>query len=345
MSERTPGAAHRDSLARKVQVVCDHATAVAKGYKTGFYLHGTGGGKSHTVLGQFERLGVSAQLHNSRMTGLGLFLTLKGAPDATHVLEDMERVTKDPDAQGVLRSALWAQPGHDRTVTWTTAKSGRPSFPFRGGLVPIGNRPLADLPELRALATRIEVYHMAVSDAELTVLMRDIAAAGLRVRDRLVLAPDECERVTEHLLKECRAAGLAARPTAPAEGVPDVPPARGRLLGAALGGPGRRQRPRDDLPVPPRGGHGHARGAHGPPPERGPRVDGCGPRRQEAGAGVPGEDRPLPRRLLPPQGRSRERGVRRVRHEVTIKPWADSRRPLTKARKNGDDPRSGAVSS
>jgi hypothetical protein len=114
---------------------------------------------------------------------------------------------KDADAQGVLRSALWAQPGHERVMTWTTATDGPQRFAFRGGLILISNRPLADLPELRALATRIEVHRLDVTDAELTALMRDLASRGYRVNDKVVIGPQECLEVTEYLLKECRLAG------------------------------------------------------------------------------------------------------------------------------------------
>ena len=196
------------SLDKKLHLVRDHVTAVARGYKTGYFLYGTGGvGKSHTVLRHLETSDVAYQLYNSRMTAKGLFQTLHHAPDAIHVLEDMERLTKDPDAQGVLRSALWAQPGHERTVTWTTATGGPQRFIFRGGLILISNRPLADLPELRALATRIEVHRLEVTDAELTALMRDLAGKGYRMQDKLVITPEECLKVTDYLLKECRAAG------------------------------------------------------------------------------------------------------------------------------------------
>jgi hypothetical protein len=74
-------------------------------------------------------------------------------------------------------------------------------------LILISNRPLADLPELRALATRIEVHRLEVSDAELTALMRDLAGKGYRIQDRVVISPEECAQVTEYLLKECRAVG------------------------------------------------------------------------------------------------------------------------------------------
>jgi len=209
--ERLSMAGDQDALAsleNKLHVIRDFVTSVAKRYKHGLFVYGGGGmGKSYTMLDQLQRLEVPYQLHNSRMTGKGLFLALKHAPDAIHVLEDMERLTKDADAQGVLRSAMWAQPGHERIVTWTTAKDGLDRFVFRGGLILISNRPLADLPELRALATRIEVLHFEATDAEQTARMYDLASKGFRLRDKMVLGAKECLEITEHLLNECRAAG------------------------------------------------------------------------------------------------------------------------------------------
>lgn len=57
------------NLEKKQQVVRDLVTAVAKNFKTGLYLFGSGGlGKSYTVLSQLRKLDVPYQLHNSRMT-------------------------------------------------------------------------------------------------------------------------------------------------------------------------------------------------------------------------------------------------------------------------------------
>jgi hypothetical protein len=196
------------SLEKKLQLLRDLVTAVAKGFKNGLFLYGSGGlGKSYTVLRHLEQLEAPYKLFNGRMTSKGLFLALGRSPDAIHVLEDMERLTRDPDAQSVLRSALWAQPGHDRVVTWTTATAGEQRFVFRGGLLLTSNRPLADLPELRALATRIEVHRLDVTEAELTAQMRHLAGHGFRQLDKMVLGPDECLQVTEQLLRECRTAG------------------------------------------------------------------------------------------------------------------------------------------
>jgi hypothetical protein len=139
------------------------------------------------------------------MTGKGLFHALEQAPDAVHVLEDLERLTQDRDAQGILRGALWSQPGRPREVTWTTADRAA-RLVFRGGLILLANRPLADLPELRALATRIVVYRLEVSDAELAAQLRRIAGGGL-ARGRHRLDPASCRQVCEYLIAECRAAG------------------------------------------------------------------------------------------------------------------------------------------
>ncbi len=196
------------SLEKKFQMLRDLTTAVAQRFKNGLFLYGDGGvGKSYTVLTHLKYLDATYLLFNSRMTAKGLFLALKHAPDSIHVLEDMERLTKDADAQGVLRSSLWAQPGHDRVVTWTTAKDGQERFVFRGGLILISNRPLADLPELRALATRIEVHRLDVTDTEMAALMRELASRGYQQEGKLAISPEQCFQVTEHLLAECRTAG------------------------------------------------------------------------------------------------------------------------------------------
>jgi hypothetical protein len=196
------------TLEAKNQVVRDLVTGVAKKFKTGLFLHGDGGlGKSFTVLRHLEYLQATYQLYNSRMSSKGLLLAFKNGPDVIHVLEDMERLTNDADAQGVLRSALCAQPGHERVINWTTARDSMKPFSFSGGVIIISNRPLADMPELRALATRIDVHRLDVTEDELTALMYDLASRGYQHNGKMVMGPQECLEVTQHLLEECRVAG------------------------------------------------------------------------------------------------------------------------------------------
>jgi hypothetical protein len=167
-------------LENKLQVVNDRILGVVHGYAYGFYLYGPGGsGKSYSVLKTLAEKEVDHRLFNSRMTAKGLFCALEKDPNTIHVLEDMERLTNDRDAQGVLRSALWAQPGRERLVTWTTGDEER-RFTFTGGIIMVANRPLADLPELRALATRIVVHRLEVTDLEMTAQLHRLALDGFR---------------------------------------------------------------------------------------------------------------------------------------------------------------------
>jgi hypothetical protein len=193
------------SLDCKLRLIDDRVTAVVRGYQTGLYLCGVGGlGKSHSVYRQLQLLECDFRIFNSRMTALGLFRALDKAPDAMHVLEDMERIVNDRDAQGVLRSALWSQGDRDRLVTWTTS-AGEQRVTFRGGIIMLANRPLGDLPELRALASRIAVHKLQVSDLEMCAQMRRIAKQGWsRYQHKLEAA--QCLRVCEHLITECRQA-------------------------------------------------------------------------------------------------------------------------------------------
>ncbi len=196
---------HLAAYEAKLQLVRDYTIGVARGFSNGFFLYGTGGiAKSFTVLGELQRLGVDFKLFNSRMSGRGLFEALAEYPAAVHVLEDMERVVKDKDAQGILRSACWGQRGEDgkqkRTVTWATAK-GVESVVFHGGIIMLSNRPLDDLPELRAIKTRISHLHLEVSDAEIAAQMRRLARNGYK-HDGKEMTVDEAETVCDFVILE-----------------------------------------------------------------------------------------------------------------------------------------------
>jgi hypothetical protein len=150
-----------------------------------------------------DNLEADYKVHNSRMTGRGLFDALCDFPDSVHVLEDMEALFDDRMAQGVLRSALWGQVRDGRPVRVVTWRSHRTDLrcPFEGGVIIISNRPLADLPELNAIATRINPTQLHVSNAEAAALMRHIASKGYRSGDR-VLSPESCGEVAEFIIEQ-----------------------------------------------------------------------------------------------------------------------------------------------
>lgn len=200
---------HLAGLETKLQLARDYVGEVVHGYTTGLYLYGEGGiGKSFTVFQELDRLNADYKPFNSRMTGRGLFNALEKFPDSIHVLEDMEQIMHDRGAQGVLRSALWGQRKvesggrMERPVTWSTYKKEH-TFIFTGGIILISNRPLADLPELQALKTRIACLHLAATDSQLIALMRSVSMKGFRHLDQS-MTPAECLSVCEFIIKESR---------------------------------------------------------------------------------------------------------------------------------------------
>jgi hypothetical protein len=207
-STSTPAQGDLDALAsldRKLSLIHDCVAAVVHSLSTGLYLYGTGGlGKSYSVHRQLEGMVDNFHLLNTRITAKGLFVALEKHPDGIHVLEDVERLTDDRDAQSVLRSALWAQPGKDRVATWVTAEGERRCV-FRGGVIMLANRALNDLPELRALMTRIAVHKVEITDREMSAQMRRIAGEGFE-RGRHKLTPEESLGVCDFLIAECKKA-------------------------------------------------------------------------------------------------------------------------------------------
>lgn len=195
-----------ESLRRKQQIIRDLVAGVVRRRHTGLFLGGRGGiGKSHVVESELRRLHEPFKLWNATMTGRCLFDRLAAFPDAVHMLEDVESMTKDRRAVGVLRSALWGtRRGRDdrmeRLVTWN-AKGSSDDVIFSGGVIMTSNRRLADLPELDALKTRISWVNLDVSDAEIAALMRSLAADGWP-KGHVELEAEQCREVVEFLIAE-----------------------------------------------------------------------------------------------------------------------------------------------
>src|SRR5262249_37055921 len=139
----------------------------------------------------------------------------------------------------------------ERNVVWQTARS-RDEFVFTGGLVMICNRSLDDVPELRAVKTRIAVVHSSPTNAEIAALMRDIARQRHRHGPH-ELTPAECLDVAgEH--RPDTAAGAAPRPAAAHPHVQRQAPVDERRVRPALARPAG---------GPPEGAGGDAAGADG----------------------------------------------------------------------------------
>jgi hypothetical protein len=191
-------------LEQKLQLIKDRTQGVAEGYANGFYLWGEAGtSKSFSVEHTLKRLEKSFKLTNSRLSAKGLFELLRDFPDVTHVLEDIESLFSDKHSFGVLRSALWGQSDRfgrqERNIVWQTAKS-REEVIFTGGLILISNCPLDDIPELRAIKTRIPCVHFVVSNEEVAAMMRQIASEGHR-HGAFYLSPSDCREVVDAIIE------------------------------------------------------------------------------------------------------------------------------------------------
>jgi hypothetical protein len=202
-TQNDPDAVLLTALDDKLQVIRDRVRGVAEGYSNGLYLWGEGGtSKSYTVEQTLRHLGKPYKLSNTRVTGKALFQLLRDYPDLVHVVEDAETLFADRNAFGVLRSALWGQAGTDgeqeRVVGWQTSRE-REEFAFTGGVILVANARLDDIPQLRAVKTRVPCLQYQPTNEEVAALMRHIARNGHRHGPH-TLSPDKCLEVAEAII-------------------------------------------------------------------------------------------------------------------------------------------------
>jgi hypothetical protein len=197
-----------ESLEKKYQVIRDNAVLVAKGHNTGFVCWGEGGtGKSYQILQALHGKGCDYRLLNTRVSGPWLCMCLKQQPKGLFVIEDVEDIFVERSCLSVLRSAMWAQEDSAgrmvRSITYGTAQDRYNfQFDFGGGVIATLNSPPDDLPELRALKTRIDVFHLRATREELLAMAHRLALSGYRGAKGAVGA-EECLRMwafyREHL--------------------------------------------------------------------------------------------------------------------------------------------------
>jgi hypothetical protein len=85
-------------------------------------------------------------------------------------------------------------------MTWTTCAAQR-EFVFSGGIILILNRKLNDLPEVKALATRVPSLEFPVNEREIAALMRSVALRGYR-HGSLSLDAAACLEVADFIIAE-----------------------------------------------------------------------------------------------------------------------------------------------
>lgn len=202
---------HLASLNEKNRALRDRVTLCAEGYGNGVYIWGDGGiGKSYGVITTLMEMKKPFILHNTRLSAPAFFKSLEKHPKAVHVVEDVENIFTDRTNMNLLRSALWGQKDtsgkQKRLVTYGIHPAER-TVEFEGQIIFTGNRPLLNIPELRALATRIPTIHLAVTREELVALMKQISLKEYRT-DKGVLTSALCGEVLEYFLSEYPTDGL-----------------------------------------------------------------------------------------------------------------------------------------
>jgi hypothetical protein len=197
-----------ESLNGKLQLVRDRVRGVAAGYHPGFYLWGPGGSsKSFTCEETLREAGTPYKLSNGLITPKGLFEVLRDHAAVVHVLDDVEPLLLNKDSHGILRAALWGQVAKNgrqyRVVEWSISKK-KEKFEFTGGIIFIANCPLADMPQLAALAGRVHPVHYQVTNQEMIAFMRKLAKNGHRHGPDF-LPPEDCAEVVEAIVErvEC----------------------------------------------------------------------------------------------------------------------------------------------
>jgi len=178
------------SLDKKYEIIRTHTLTVAAGGSSGFLCWGGGGGgKSFQILKALRELGKEPgkglTLINTKLTGPKLCKILEADPTGLFLVEDLEDIFIERVVLNLLRSAFWGQEGPDgkmiRPITYQTGNDNwNFDFNFEGAIIATCNAALDDIPELRALRTRIDIYHMDGEREELFAMAHQIALKGYR---------------------------------------------------------------------------------------------------------------------------------------------------------------------
>jgi hypothetical protein len=184
-------------LDTKYENLRTNALLVAKGHFTGLYAYGPGGGgKSHQIRKALESAHMPCILVNTHVTGAALFRKMAANPHGLYLVEDLETLFHDKIARNALRAALWGERDAEgkmiRHVTYTTMRD-QIAFNFEGGIIFTMNRPLKDIPEIAALATRILVTHFAPTRTELLAIAKKISLSGYHTEKGTLTADQTLE--------------------------------------------------------------------------------------------------------------------------------------------------------
>jgi len=192
------------ALVKKYRAIEDRVKLCAGGFGNGVYIWGDGGiGKSHAVITTLTAMKRKFILHNTRLSAPSFFTSLEKHPKYDpHLIEDVENIFNERANLNLLRSALWGQrdkTGKQRRIVTYGIYPTERIVEVECPIIFTGNRPLANIPELRALATRIPTIHLAVTREEILALMKQMCQKDYRT-DKGVLSSALCGDVLDYFL-------------------------------------------------------------------------------------------------------------------------------------------------
>ena len=163
----------RRTLATMIRGVIDKDT-------TAFFVYGPGGHGKSKLIRDALKGHKKVKTWNSDMSARALVEKLQEFPDYIHFFEDLEKIYKDSDCQGLLIAACGGKRNRKRMVQWHKHRVDI-DFEFTGGIIIASNNRLDPKPgRLGAVASRFTPQLWKLSDPELAALMRQIALTEYR---------------------------------------------------------------------------------------------------------------------------------------------------------------------
>ncbi len=164
-----------DGIERRQKTLATMIRGVIDKDTTAFFIWGPGGHGKSKLIRDALKDHKKVKIWNSDMSARALVEKLEEFPDYIHFFEDLEKVFRDTDCQGLLIAACGGKKTHKRIVQWHKHRVDI-DFEFTGGIIISSNNPLDPRPgRLGAVASRFTPQQWKLSDPELAALMRHIA--------------------------------------------------------------------------------------------------------------------------------------------------------------------------
>lgn len=185
------------ALEEKQALLAHMVRLVARKVTNGLFAWGSGGtGKSKVISETLAHEGICPVLCNSHITALSLYQSLyEHRQDAILWLDDVDGIFSSLPVLGLLRSALWHGGGGARIVTYSSTQlKNMPSrFTFSSRIIFCANM-FPRNKAVEAMLSRIDVFHLALSNEEVIEHMQFLARQGFST-----LTPEDCLAVVEFI--------------------------------------------------------------------------------------------------------------------------------------------------